>query len=450
MKILLAVSGGIDSMYMAERYSRTAKPSDLAVAHCNFRLRGEESDGDETFVRAWCARKGIEMYTAAFDTAACASDSGISIEMAARELRYAWFAELCREHGFDAVAVAHNANDNAETMMLNLLRGTGGKGIQGMKEEGLVFVAVAHNLNDCAETMYLNILRGTGLRGISGIRPVNGNVIRPMLEFPSSEISRYALRNAIKFRMDSTNMESEYSRNRIRNEVFPQFELINPSFLQAVATSMEHFAAAQEYMEAHLSEEEKLFLSEEDGVIKLDIETLKADRFRSYRMFDILSRYGFNAAQVKQIEESLNAGSGKRFSSPTHTLVRDRKTLNIYPLEADTEFTIEVDIMDKPEDFDPKAAPQGVLYVDADKLKLPLKCRAWQAADRFRPFGMKDFRKLSDFFSDLKLDVEQKKRQRIVTTLDADGTERIVCIAGLRIDDRFKVTSATKRIAEIR
>lgn len=411
--VLLAVSGGVDSMTMANLALASPVPGRICVAHMNFSLRGAESDGDEAFVKQWCKERGVEFFSRKVDTQAYAGQHGISIEMAARELRYAWFNEL-------------------------------------LKDKGLDFVAVAHNLNDCAETMYLNILRGTGLRGISGIRPVNGNVIRPMLEFPRSEISRYALRNAIKFRMDSTNMESEYSRNRIRNEVFPQFELINPSFLQAVATSMEHFAAAQEYMEAHLSEEEKLFLSEEDGVIKLDMEALRADRFRSYRMFDILSRYGFNAAQVKQIEESLNAGSGKRFSSPTHTLVRDRKTLNIYPLEADTEFTIEVDIMDKPEDFDPKAAPQGVLYVDADKLKLPLKCRAWRAADRFRPFGMKDFRKLSDFFSDLKLDVEQKKRQRIVTTLDADGTERIVCIAGLRIDDRFKVTSATKRIAEIR
>ncbi len=411
--VLLAVSGGVDSMTMANLALASPVPGRICVAHMNFSLRGAESDGDEAFVKQWCKERGVEFFSRKVDTQAYAGQHGISIEMAARELRYAWFNEL-------------------------------------LKDKGLDFVAVAHNLNDCAETMYLNILRGTGLRGISGIRPVNGNVIRPMLEFPRSEISRYALRNAIKFRMDSTNMESEYSRNRIRNEVFPQFEQINPSFLQAVATSMEHFAAAQEYIEAHLSEEEKLFLSEEDGVIKLDMEALRADRFRSYRMFDILSRYGFNAAQVKQIEESLNAGSGKRFSSPTHTLVRDRKTLNIYPLEADTEFTIEVDIMDKPEDFDPKAAPQGVLYVDADKLKLPLKCRAWQAADRFRPFGMKDFRKLSDFFSDLKLDVEQKKRQRIVTTLDSDGTERIVCIAGLRIDDRFKVTSATKRIAEIR
>lgn len=411
--VLLAVSGGVDSMTMANLALASPVPGRICVAHMNFSLRGAESDGDEAFVKQWCKERGVEFFSRKVDTQAYAGQHGISIEMAARELRYAWFNEL-------------------------------------LKDKGLDFVAVAHNLNDCAETMYLNILRGTGLRGISGIRPVNGNVIRPMLEFPRSEISRYALRNAIKFRMDSTNMESEYSRNRIRNEVFPQFELINPSFLQAVATSMEHFAAAQEYMEAHLSEEEKLFLSEEDGVIKLDMEALRADRFRSYRMFDILSRYGFNATQVKQIEESLNAGSGKRFSSPTHTLVRDRKTLNIYPIEADPEFTIEVNIMDKPEEFDPKAAPQGVLYVDADKLKLPLKCRAWRAADRFRPFGMKDFRKLSDFFSDLKLDVEQKKRQRIVTTLDSDGAERIVCIAGLRIDDRFKVTSATKRIAEIR
>ena len=411
--LLLAVSGGVDSMTMANLTLTSAVPERICVAHMNFSLRGDESDGDEAFVKQWCKERGVEFFSKKVDTQAYAGMKGISIEMAARELRYNWFKALLDDNGLD-------------------------------------FVAVAHNLNDCAETMYLNILRGTGLKGISGIRPVNGRIIRPMLEFPRSEIARYALKNAIKYRMDSTNLESEYSRNRIRNEVFPQFEQINPAFLQSVATSMEHFAAAQEYIEAHLAAEEQDYLREEDDMAKLDIEALKADRFRSYRMFDILSRYGFNAAQARQIEESLDSRSGKRFSSPTHLLVRDRMTLNIYPIGENPDFTIQVEIMDKPADFDPKAAHKGILYVDADKLKLPLKCRAWRAADRFRPFGMKDFRKLSDFFSDLKLDVEQKKRQRIVTTLDADGTERIVCIAGLRIDDRFKVTSSTKRIAIIK
>lgn len=411
--ILLAVSGGVDSMTMAHLAMSSTVPERICVAHMNFSLRGDESDGDEAFVRQWCKERGIELFCKKVDTQAYAGMKGISIEMAARELRYSWFESLLAENHLD-------------------------------------FVAVAHNLNDCAETMYLNILRGTGLKGICGIRPVNGRIIRPLLEFPRSEISRYALKNAIKFRMDSTNLESEYSRNRIRNEVFPQFEQINPSFLQSVAASMEHFAAAQEYIEAHLSEEEDEYLSVEDGVAKLNIVALKADRFRSYRMFDILVRYGFNAAQVKQIEESLDSCSGKRFSSPTHLLVRDRNTLNIYPVEENPDFTIQVEIMDKPADFDPKSAPEGVLYVDADKLNLPLKCRGWHRADRFRPFGMQNYRKLSDFFSDLKLDVEQKRRQRIVTHIDADGNEQIVCIAGLRIDDRFKVTSLTRRIAVLK
>ncbi len=399
-------------MVMAHLALASEVPSKVCVAHMNFSLRGDESDGDEALVKQWCSEHGVQFFSKKVDTQAYAGQRGISIEMAARELRYSWFDQLLEENGLDCVCVAHNLNDSAETTILNLLR-------------------------------------GTGLKGITGIRPKNGRIIRPMLEFPRSEISRYAMKNAVKFRVDSTNLESEYSRNRIRNEVFPHFERINPSFLQSLTVSMEHFTEAQDYIDAHMQDEEPAFLREEDGVLKLDIEALKNDRSRSYRMFDILSRYGFNAAQVRQIEEAMDAGSGKRFNSPTHTLVRDRKTLNIYPLEADPEFTIEVNIMDKPEDFDPKAAPQGVLYVDADKLTLPLKCRGWKAADRFRPFGMKDFRKLSDFFSDLKLDVEQKKRQRIVTTLDADGAEQVVCIAGVRIDDRYRVTSITKRVAVI-
>ena len=410
--VLLAVSGGVDSMVMAHLALASEVPSKVCVAHMNFSLRGEESDGDEALVKQWCSERGVQLFSRKVDTQAYAGQRGISIEMAARELRYSWFEQLLDENSLDCVCVAHNLNDSAETMILNLLR-------------------------------------GTGLRGITGIRPKNGRIIRPMLEFPRSEISKYAMKNAVKFRVDSTNLESEYSRNRIRNEVFPQFERINPSFLQSLTSSMSHFADAQDYIDAHMEDEEPAFLKEEDGVLKLDIEALKSDRFRRYRLFGILGGYGFNAAQISGIEAALNSGSGKRFHSATHTLVRDRKTLNIYPIETDPDFTIQVEIMDRPEDFDPKAAPEGVLYVDADKLALPLKCRAWHAADRFRPFGMKDFRKLSDFFTDLKLDIEQKRRQRIVTMTGSDGAEQIVCIAGLRIDDRFKISSTTRRVAVI-
>ena len=387
----------------------------IAVAHMNFSLRGAESDGDEALVRQWCSEHGTEAFFKTVDTRTFAKTRGISIEMAARELRYAWFAEILAEKGFDCVAVAHNLNDNAETVILNLLR-------------------------------------GTGLRGLTGIQEVNGNVIRPMLGFSRDEISKFAISKGVRFRVDSTNLESEYSRNRIRNEVFPQFEQINPSFLSSISSSIGHFAQAQEYISEMTAAETGRFVSTEADVTLIDIEALRADRFRQFRLYSILDSYGFNEAQLRQIEVSLDSPSGKRFISPTHTLIRDRQYLKIYPLEEEeTDFSqlVKVEIMDLPSSFNPKAAPAGVLYADADKLVMPLGFRRWRPADRFCPLGLHNFRKLSDFFSDLKMDLEQKRRQIIVTTIDEEGREQIVCIAGLRIDDRYRITPETRRIAVI-
>lgn len=387
----------------------------IAVAHMNFSLRGAESDGDEALVRQWCAERGIEAWFKTVDTRTFASSRGISIEMAARELRYAWFGEILADRNFDFVAVAHNLNDNAETLILNLLR-------------------------------------GTGLRGMTGIREINGNVIRPMLEFSRDEISKFAISNGVRFRVDSTNLESEYSRNRIRNEVFPEFEQINPSFLLSISSSIGHLAQAQEYITSKLSEDADRFMSVEGDVTLLDIDALREDRFRSFRLYSLLDGYGFNEPQLQQIEASLDSTSGKRFTSPSHVLVRDRKYLKIYPLdeaEADLASMVRVEIMDKSSSFNPKAAPAGVLYADADKLSLPLDFRRWRPADRFCPLGMHNFRKLSDFFNDLKMDVEQKRRQIIVTNIDEEGREQIVCIAGLRLDDRYRITPETVRIAVI-
>ena len=212
MRILLAVSGGIDSMYLANRAPELFPGARFAVAHCNFRLRGAESDADEAFVRDWCRGHGLECFVRAFDTRDCAASRGISIEMAARELRYAWFAELCREQGFDAVAVAHNADDNAETLILNLLRGTGTRGLRGMG----------------------------GREGI----------LRPLLDTPRAEIRAWMEAHRCAWREDSTNADCAPKRNRIRNEVFPVFAHINPSFIQTLNGDMVRFARVDDIAEA--------------------------------------------------------------------------------------------------------------------------------------------------------------------------------------------------------
>lgn len=288
MKVLLAVSGGIDSMYMAERYSRTAKPSDLAVAHCNFRLRGEESDGDEAFVREWCARKGIQLFTATFDTESHAGANGISIEMAARELRYEWFAALCREHGFDAVAVAHNANDNAETLMLNLLRGTGGRGIQGMKEDGVI-------------------------PGAPDVR-----LLRPLLGVSRSEIKAFMEREGLTWREDRTNADSLYKRNKLRNEVFPLFAEINPAFLRALSRDMAHLGQEHEIAERYFRS--CALPSPDEGV---NLRELMAMESWEWLLFRLCEPYNLSEETFDKLVALLKSGrtiSGKSFESPTHIL----------------------------------------------------------------------------------------------------------------------------------
>lgn len=230
MRILLAVSGGIDSMYLANRAPELFPGARFAVAHCNFRLRGAESDGDEAFVRAWCAERGIACFVECFDTRAYAAEHGISIEMAARELRYDWFARLRRERGFDAVAVAHNADDNAETLLLNLLRGTGTRGLRGMGDRD--------------------------------------GIIRPLLDMPRAGIRDWMLAHGCAWREDSSNAENTPRRNRIRNEVFPVFARINPSFIRTLGEDMRRIALTDDIAEAYFRSVRE-GLTTESGAIRI-------------------------------------------------------------------------------------------------------------------------------------------------------------------------------------
>jgi len=411
--ILVGVSGGMDSMCMAHLFLHTTVPCTFRIAHVNFSLRGEESDHDEDAVCEWCKTEGIPFYTTKVDALQFAQEQSISTQMAARNLRYGWFFSLMEEHSMD-------------------------------------FLAISHNLNDSVETLMINLLRGTGLRGLSGIRRSNGPIIRPLLSVTREDISNYVALHNIPFREDSTNKESHYHRNRIRNEVFPHFEIINPSFLQTIGTSMERFSEISDLLEELYKSREGTLYRMEGGVLQIDIKALKSEKSINWWLFTILDGYGFNDAQLVQIAEALKGQSGKTFFSPTHILIRDRRYLKVYPGNQDyDDLKVSIKVFTKPAGFNPKKAPEGTLYVDGRRLKFPLKCRRWKPADRFRPFGMKGFKKLSDFFIDLKLDVEEKKRQIVVTTLDKKGVEQIVCIVGKRIDDRWKVTAATKQIVSI-
>lgn len=412
--VLLAVSGGIDSMCMAYLYLHTSVKIKFSVAHVNFSLRGEESDGDEALVGEWCNDNGIEFFSNKFDTHQYADYNSISTQMAARELRYSWFFMLMEKHSID-------------------------------------YLSVAHNLNDSVETLFLNVLRGTGLRGLSGIRETNGMIIRPLLSFTRAQIASFVEEKNIQYREDRTNSESHYMRNKVRNQVFPYFAAINPSFLATVNTEMRRFGEVEDIMEEQYKLRENILYKVENGVLLIDIEALKKEKFRGYWLYRILCDYGFNDTQISQIDQALNSQSGKTFNSEEYILVRDREYLKVYPA-ADEEAVpeVKISVFAKPANFNPKrASADGTLYVDGKKVTFPLKCRKWKPADKFRPLGMTGYKKLSDFFTDLKLDIKQKQQQIVVTTIDKKGEEQIVCVVGKRIDDRYKITAVTKQIISI-
>ena len=297
MRILLAVSGGIDSMYLANRAPELFPGASFAVAHCNFGLRGAESDGDEAFVRQWCADAGLEIFVRRFATAEYASGKGISIEMAARELRYEWFAQLCGEHGFDGVAVAHNANDNAETLILNILRGTGSRGMRGMAAS-------------------------------------RDGILRPLLDTPRAEIEKWMRENGKSWREDSTNTDSAYKRNRIRGEVFPLFEKINPSFLKTLGRDMEHLALVDDIADSYyksvrpslgdpLEVDALLALEHWEYVLWRAVEPCGLSEETFGKLRDLLSKFRSSPRGTVTV-------SGKTFESPTCTITIRKGRLEFY------------------------------------------------------------------------------------------------------------------------
>ncbi len=461
--VLLAVSGGIDSMCMAGLFAELAEPLTFAVAHCNFHLRGEESDGDEALVRAWAEEHGVKLHVRDFETVAYAREYGISIEMAARDLRYAWFAELCREHGYCAVAVAHNANDNAETLMLNLLRGSGMNGLSGMS-------LVSKIPSGHADAPYL---------------------IRPLLPFTRKQIEGHVYAHKWTCRDDSTNASSDYKRNRIRNEAFPIFETINPSFIRTLNREMGNFAEAGEIVADYCKALVPSLVSFESagpesdgfgGSVSVDLPALMAQKHWRYLLYFILEPYGFNSATLSSIEDLLASSrtvSGKVFSSMTHELRMERNQMVVNPLSTDlsdvadnsadsprnTEImpvrgegvyhfngrAFKVEVLPWTPDM-PLKQPANVLVMDAAKLKFPFVLRAWRSGDWLIPLGMRGKKKVSDLFTDLKYTSSQKRSAVLLVDTLTPGlaeSQHIAALTCTRPDDRYKVTSRTEYVIRI-
>ena len=451
---LLAVSGGMDSMCLLDLFSKTLPAADYAVAHCNFSLRGEESDGDQALVEARAAELGVRLFVNRFDTEAYAREKGISIEMAARDLRYAWFGQLCRDHGFGVLAVAHNANDNAETLMLNLLRGTGLNGLHGMAQ--VADVAVSDKSLDSPEGPVL---------------------FRPLLEFTRKQIEGYVFAHKVPYRHDSSNFESDYKRNRIRNEVFPVFEKINPSFVRTLNREIGYFAEAGSIVEDWCRSQLPSVMSSqrsESRHLSINTTALLATPHWRYLLYYILEPFGFNSQTLASVEALLTSErtvSGKRFESPTHTLLTAQDSLIVMPSAREDESGIsdevmvvrgagtynfngarfQVELIDWTSDM-PLRQPAGTLVLDADALRFPFVCRRWRQGDWLIPLGMRGKKKVSDLFADLKFNSLQKDSAVILVDTFTEGLaeqQHIAALLGHRIDDRYKVTSTTRTVIMI-
>jgi tRNA(Ile)-lysidine synthase len=433
--LLVTVSGGIDSMTLL--HLLLAAGYRTGVAHCNFQLRGEASDGDEQLVRTCCATKNIPFFVAHFDAGKYAAEKGISIQMAARALRYAWFESVAAEHGFDKIAVAHNANDEVETF-------------------------------------FLNLARSTGLRGLSGMAAAQGKIVRPLLFAPRADIACYAQENAVSFREDASNSQVKYARNRIRIEIIPEFVKLNPSFLSTMQGNMERLGAAQRLVGKMADELRKKACTEKADTLHIKISALPADQLHLW-LFELLYGYGFSGATVDDIAAAINGISGKIFYSPTHTLLKDRDSLIVAKKRKEEVIASGLRIEDAKsgskgwtaaaakdnlntckvklggmefsfEMLDNRSISlnQGsnVALLDYDALQFPLTLRHWREGDRFMPLGMKGEKKLSDFFTDCKLNLFEKQKQLLLCSANGD----IAWVVGRRADNRYRVTGKTTRI----
>jgi tRNA(Ile)-lysidine synthase len=413
--ILAAVSGGIDSMVMLNLYLQSGIKT--AIAHCNFSLRGDESDGDEELVRSVAFKNGLPFHTIRFDTSEYALENRLSIQMAARELRYKWFEEIRQSNDYESVAVAHNMDDNAETF-------------------------------------FINLLRGTGINGLTGMKPQNGNIIRPMLFASREDISAYALENLIHYREDSSNAQVKYTRNKIRHKVFPILREINPEALRSITSTMERLSGTATIADSKISEVHSKLFSTIGDEIYVDIPGLRSVLKDEALMFELFRQYDLTPAQCNELFGLIDSSAGKTLITGSCRIIKDRNKLIITSPKETEPSEISFHDLDemissglfsalRVEDVcNVKVTPDRfTAFLDADLITFPLVYRSWRPGDRFSPFGMTGMKKVSDFLVDSKIPLPEKEKAMVMKT----GSD-IIWLTGYRIDNRFRVTDKTKRV----
>ncbi|MBQ7279342.1 MAG: tRNA lysidine(34) synthetase TilS [Bacteroidales bacterium] len=412
-RLLLAVSGGRDSMALEHLCKRAG--FNYAIAHCNFHLRGADSERDERFVRQLATQHRREIFVAQFDTSSYAAEHGLSIEEAAREQRYAFFEHVRSEQGFD-------------------------------------YIVVAHHRDDTIETFFINLLRGTGISGLRGMRALNGFVARPLLAFGRAEIDAYIGEHNIEYVEDVTNAELVYRRNEIRHRLLPLLREMSPSFDSTMQRTMNYLADAEQvYMDRVGDLRAAMIKSDAAESYSIAIDDVRSLKPQCTLLYELLKPFGFNVAQVEDILCALDAPSGRRFLTEQYVLVKDRERLLIVSRKGDgvTDVVpqIETDRMPVPADISllRSMTTATTAFFDADKVALPIRLRHWQEGDRFCPFGMRGSQLVSDYFSDHKLSLVEKREQWLL--VDAD--ERVLWIVGRRTDRRASVTTETEQMLRV-
>ncbi|MBB68526.1 MAG: tRNA lysidine(34) synthetase TilS [Flavobacteriaceae bacterium] len=404
-RILLACSSGIDSMVMTHLCQKLNL--NITLAHCNFCLRGHESNLDEAFVVDYASKQDILVFSKQFDTQSFVDNSKYSIQMAARELRYNWFQSLSEQHQFSCVLTAHHADDNLETFLINLSR-------------------------------------GSGLDGLVGIPEKNGLFLRPLLPFSRDQILQYAQKHQIEWREDSSNVSLKYQRNQLRHKLVTVLKEIYPNILESLTKTQSHLEASKELLESHIQDiEEQVIVKTNLGEIHFDINALKALKSLPLYLFPLFNKYGFS--DWKALSKLLDGQSGKKLLSKTHTLIKNRQVLILFSndLPTATSQKIEshndiafienlgchlkidkVSVLDSPD--------TNTIYVDFDKLQFPLELRPWKNGDYFYPKGMEGKKKISKFFKDEKMSLSEKDK-----TLLLCSDAQVVWVVGKRQDARF-------------
>lgn len=415
--LLLAVSGGLDSMVLADLCIKSGL--DIALAHCNFKLRNEESDGDEDFIKAFAQTNNLEVYITHFETETVATTQKQSIQMAARQLRYGWFETLKNQNGFEYILTAHHADDNLETMLINLSR-------------------------------------GTGLDGLTGIPELNGSIVRPLLEFDREDIHDFATYHKLSWREDSSNNSTKYVRNNLRHTIIPLLKEMNPSFIESFQNTQNHLKDTQSILEDYMLEvEDKVVESIDENQMIYNVDRILSLNNPKGYLYQLLK--GYNFTDWTQITALLEAQSGKQIRSSTHRLIKNRSQLILTPLDKKSKISILIDALDTfvllpSHSFDLKlelseslgSTSNTVVYLDLELLQFPLRLGNWNEGDYFYPRGMKGKKKLSKYFKDKKLSLIEKENKVVLYSNNA-----VVWIVGMRADQRFIANEKSTKILKL-